>query len=170
MDNKIGLKLGFKAVRHSFKFSGRSTRTELLSYLLLLALSYAALFVGFVFLVLIAGLPVSEGAGSGVLLLEYVELLLTIVPYLPLLGLLVRRLNDQARSRWWALAWPVAVFAQLISEAAEEELLSLSPDVLELISNALWLPMVILLFLPETIGENRYGPDPRDASSTGPAS
>ena len=159
MENEPSLRLALKAVRRSFVFSGRSTRTELLSYLLAYFVSMILLFI------LAAVLTVNLGprqvpwqAGEA---LDYgADALL----YLPLLGLTVRRLNDQGRSRWWSLVWVPAVIGMLLSEAGQQGIATwgLAPSELMHAEGILSLPMAAVLLLPGTIGPNRSGADPRD--------
>jgi uncharacterized membrane protein YhaH (DUF805 family) len=147
------------AARRSFDFTGRSTREELISYFglvlfgyLLLAVVSTALFLAF------------RGTGTvGSATLETVEVVIETAPMIPLLGLLARRLNDQGRSRWWLIAWPMALAWRLLGEAVEEDmtLFGLGPDRLHIIAGILLLPILILLMATGDEGDNPHGPDPR---------
>ena len=148
-------------VRRSFDFTGRSTRTELISYLGLVLLFH--LLIAVVSIALFLAFSGTRVGAAGSATLEIVELLIETAPLIPLLGLLARRLNDQGRSRWWLIAWPLALAWRLLGEAAEEDMMlfGLAPDSLEIIAGIALLPILILLLLAGEEGDNAHGPDPR---------
>jgi uncharacterized membrane protein YhaH (DUF805 family) len=152
------LKMGFAAVRDSFRFSGRSTRTELVCYLVLCLVALGALLL---LVTLLAWLQLVPQGRAG----EWLDLVLETTPTIPLLGLLARRLNDQDRSRWFLLAWPLAIMAVFVDEAAEEKfsLLGLSSAGLDVLGDLLFAPAALLLALRGTEGPTRHGPNPREA-------
>lgn len=132
-------------------FSGRSTRSETLYLLLMLAMLGTALF----FLVLFLG------PGRGEWLLLTIKLLLISPGY----ALSVRRYHDVGWRGWWALLfvpWSAIDIwrdVQILYPLA----LPLSPIPPYLAGAALTLAtvaFVMLLWKPDE-GENRYGPNPR---------
>ena len=143
------------AVRRSFGFAGRSTRSELIAYL---------------FASLLVSVPVSFV--TGLLLLHDQHLLimngLTLLLAIPLPALLVRRLHDSGRSGAWV--WlAVLVFAVWLVRTAISFKLGMGArlsfdswtwllDWLVILAN---LTSVLLALLPGTKGPNRFGDDPR---------
>jgi len=120
-------------------FTGRSTRTELVSFLFLIAIvSFTLVFAASVI-----------HAALGLV----IRVLLALALILPWWAVVVRRFHDQGRSGWWVLA-PL-----LLGGGA-----TLTPDnfsawaVLQLLAAiAVW---TLLLWKPDE-SENRYGPNPR---------
>lgn len=147
------------AVRRSFAFAGRSTRSELIAYL---------------FASLLVSVPVSFVTG---LLLRHDQHLLimnalTMLLALPLPALLVRRLHDSGRSGTWA--WlAVLVFAVWLARTVVSFTLGMGArlsfdswtwliDWLVIMAN---LASVLLALLPGTKGPNRFGEDPRQVTA-----
>ena len=129
------------------KFTGRSTRTELLGYLIVswvlaTATNWAVIALG------ATGL-VNVNIGIASVGLAY------LVWWLPLPALAVRRLHDQDKSGWWAL---LLVLPTAISWLGGKQALGASTLI---VLEAIYLAGLVLLFWTPTDGTNRYGPDPR---------
>ena len=129
-------------VGSTFQFSGRSRRTEFLYYWV------AAVAMGIIPFALLTSSHPSDSIGRSVFILS--AILLIRFP-----ALLVRRLHDQNRSGWWALAWVPAVLVGIV-KSGEPKGLALSA--LVGLGNLL---IVTFLLWPGSTGENSFGPNPR---------
>jgi uncharacterized membrane protein YhaH (DUF805 family) len=141
------------AYRRPHQFAGRSTRTELLGYLII-SWALATIFGYLVIGAAIAGLKnvtISSDPTSNFLTIDLFNLLF----WLPFPALAVRRFHDQNRSGWWAA--PI-VASTILSWIGAEGLLA--PPV-RIILGLLYAVALILLFWKPTDGANRYGFDPR---------
>lgn len=146
-----------------FVFSGRSTRTEALGFVL-----FVSIFVN---------VPQAiAGDGSNPLFVA-AGLALGLALHLPIYALVVRRAHDQDRSAKWVLL-PIAqdaltagllAFPTVFPSGATATLLiwQARPD-WSMDTAPLLLPLMVTLILglslflaPETPGPNRYGPNPR---------
>jgi uncharacterized membrane protein YhaH (DUF805 family) len=126
---------------------GRTARTNLLAYLIVVAMLNVALFL---FAITTVRTPAPSAARIETLqALASANPLLTIADNLIFLWLAARRFQDQDRPGWLALA--PSAFLLLVF------FVSLPPLLLLL----LLIGFIVALFLPPTIGPNRYGPDPR---------
>ncbi len=126
---------------------GRTTRTNLLAYLIVVALLNVAIFM---FAVATVRAPAPSAARIEALhALALANPLLAIADNLIFLWLAARRFQDQDRPGWLALA-PSAFLALAIFVPL--------PPLLVLL---FLIGFVVALFLPPTLGPNRYGPDPR---------
>ena len=133
-------------------FRGRSARTEVVAFWLLL--TFANLLALFLFSL----------AGRGG---EVAGMAFMLAIACPSAALFVRRLHDQGRAGWWALAAVPALGLGLWVQLqrlrdpfwlrAEHE-----PVFAAVIGGASSLALLVLLLLPPQTGPNRYGPDPRD--------
>ena len=126
---------------------GRTTRTNLLAYLIVVAALNVALFL---FAITTARSAAPSAARMEALqALALANPLLAAADNLIFLWLAARRFQDQDRPGWLALA-PSAflLFVLVIPLPSPVALLGM-------------IAFVIALFLPGTIGPNRYGPDPR---------
>ena len=135
------------AYRKPHKFTGRSTRTELLGYLvvswvLATATNWAVIALG-------ASGVLSIDLGIASVSLAY------LVWWLPLPALAVRRLHDQDKPGWWAL---LLVLPTVIAWLGGKESLGAAGLI---VLEAIYLGGLVLLFWKPTDGPNRYGPDPR---------
>ncbi|HEY0312199.1 MAG TPA: DUF805 domain-containing protein [Allosphingosinicella sp.] len=90
---------------------------------------------------------------------------INLVVIVPFFALFARRLHDQGRSAWWALALPPLVAANIYDhlrvnfhayDAAWPEL-----SMWELILLIPAIGSVAVMFIPGDVGPNRYGHDPR---------
>jgi uncharacterized membrane protein YhaH (DUF805 family) len=126
---------------------GRTTRTNLLTYLVVVTALNVALFL---FAITTLRVPAPSAARLDALhALALVNPLLAAADGVIFLWLTARRLQDQDRPGWLALA-PSALLlvASFVS----------LPPILVLL---LLAGFFVALFLPGSIGPNRYGPDPR---------
>jgi uncharacterized membrane protein YhaH (DUF805 family) len=129
------------------KFTGRSTRTELLGYLIVSGILATA--TNWIVIALGAAGAVTFSVGIASVGLAY------LIWWLPLPALAVRRLHDQGKSGWWAL---LLVLPTAISWLGGKALLGTSGLI---IAEAIYLVGLVLLFWKPTDGANLYGPDPR---------
>ncbi|HEX4739140.1 MAG TPA: DUF805 domain-containing protein [Allosphingosinicella sp.] len=148
----------WRTIRGTFDFTGRSRRTEVAYWYIAFAVLNAAI-------QLAVGDSLSQPqqfavtAGLGLLFL------------VPLFALFARRVHDHSRSGWWVLALFGLVEVGIYDKATEAPLdqygsafrhtLSWPLTVIELL---LALAVLALLGGTETIGPNRYGPDPREGT------
>jgi uncharacterized membrane protein YhaH (DUF805 family) len=126
---------------------GRTTRTNLLAYLIVVLVLNIAIFV-FTVGTLRAPAP-SAGRVTAFHALAFANPLLALADNLIFLWLAARRFQDQDRPGWLAL---VPTGAMLVAMFVPY------PPALALL---IVLGFLIALFLPGTLGPNRYGPDPR---------
>lgn len=156
VSNRISIKLAAKVVRDTFKFDGRSTRSEFVSYVIVswFLLAATSLFSSF-----------STD--------ETFKQFASIVVNLPLIGLIVRRLHDQGRSALWGIVClvPLAIvlalrtltdqdvgggnFAALGWHATSDSWIA------SLAFLAAMFATLYLWFASPQIGPNGFGPDPR---------
>lgn len=127
------------------KFDGRSTRTELLGYLIISGLVGTAMN----WVIMAAGMAGSIDVGITSFRIAY------FIVWLPFPALAVRRFHDQNKPGWWALllVLPTVAFWLGLKEALN------TPA--RFVFDAIYLGALVLLFWKPTDGANRYGPDPR---------
>lgn len=126
---------------------GRTTRTNLLTYLIAVAALNAALFL---FAVTTLRAPAPSATRIDALhAAALANPLLAAADGLIFLWLAARRFHDQDRSGWLALAPSAVLLAASFFPL---------PPILLLL---LMIGFFAALFLPGTVGPNRYGPDPR---------
>lgn len=133
------------AYRRPFKFSGRSTRTELLGYLIISWLVSAIASRG-----LLVWMKDMEAVDSAMPLLN---LLLSI----PLPALAVRRAHDVGRPWFWSLPLLVPMLLLFIVGAP---ILGRTPGLLPILGLLNILGLIILFWKPDDEA-NRFGPNPR---------
>ncbi len=149
----------FDSPWHSFRrladYRGRSTRSELLYFGLLMTLTgYVVSFV------------TSGTRYSGEETVRSLFLAAFLAPSIPLL---VRRLHDQSRSGWWLLAGLPALAAILVEQSrrhsggAGHPLEGVGPVAIVALLSA--LAVLALALLPEDRNANRYGPNPRQSQA-----
>lgn len=151
-----------KPFRDAFSFAGRSTRSEMLWFNLLLA--------------------TANGAGTAIFRLgadtpAALKIVWAVLWFPPLITVSVRRLHDQDRSAWWMAIPGAAMLIFAIAAMLPQSpgglhfsfmLWNLHPapglatTLLSTLFVALLLATLVLDFLPGTRGANRYGPDPRE--------
>lgn len=148
-------RIALRVIRSTFRFSGRSTRTEFGIYYLA-AVLFVVLF------------SFTWALAPGV---EYRPLIIKIVEWaimLPLPALFVRRMHDQDRTGWWALI-PLTVAAYNITAEVIANREGIAARIAFEQATWFWdwialppfLVFIVLFLLPGTQGPNRYGPDPR---------
>ena len=126
-------------------FSGRSERTQMVLFLMLLGM---------------IGPPAARGLADLSIFYSVSEKRLEILLMATAIPLFVRRLHDQDRSGWWALIVP----ALMVVDWA----MGTSNGSFPLSVTKFILVMTVWLFVlwPGTDGTNRYGPDPRREHDT----
>lgn len=129
------------------QFTGRSRRMEFWSFALLMTVINTVL-LGIMFATTpglfdnaTPGDPFAMyGAmfgGVGVLILLWF-----LATFIPSIAVSVRRLHDRNLSGWWYLAFVVVSFIPFVGLIAS-------------------IAFLVVMFLPGTPGENRFGPDPK---------
>ncbi|WP_084582146.1 DUF805 domain-containing protein [Sphingomonas azotifigens] len=154
----VSLQTGLRAIGQSFVFHGRSTRSELTSALILIAIGELVLFLAFHFFhpptplnvtVFWRRVAVEEG--------------LALLLFVPLIGLIVRRLHDVGLP-----AIPGLLLAA-IGVAGEldrtQVAIGLHPGVpmLPAAGQVALLVLAVALYWSPALGINRFGGDPRRA-------
>ena len=140
------VRLPLRTLLHTFDFAGRSTRTEVLFWVLV-----AQAAVGLA----VFSLPWDFGVPHDVSRNAF-----TLLFFIPAVALIARRLNDQERTRWWLLLLPLGLVDEVMG------LFPMATDVPEWIFGAANLlalvGLIAVLFLESgTPGPNRFGDDPR---------
>ena len=160
------VKLGFK---NYFNFSGRATRAEYWWWVLFIVL----IGIGLGFIDALTGSMGDSGQG----LLSFLFKLATTIPSF---ALGVRRLHDINRTGWWLLVWgffPMAAIGGgilLVSFLLLDNLLILTViGFAKLIGFGILGIIGVIVLIVWAIkkgdeGLNKYGPDPRQATSNGP--
>jgi uncharacterized membrane protein YhaH (DUF805 family) len=142
----------FMPFRRYAEFSGRSRRMEFWSFSLFNLIVYAIL--GGVLIGTMGGMGAFNAAagadpsalvsglfgGFGLLIGLYV-----LATFIPTLAVTIRRLHDRDMSGWWYLGVIVLSFIPLVGMLVS-------------------LAFLVIMFLPGTVGPNRFGPDPKDPS------
>ena len=149
-ENSFTLKKMFGAFWKPLRFSGRSTRTELLGYLIafwLITTLFGWLAIG----VGAAGLASLSFQPQTFMTIDIFNLLV----WLPFPALAVRRFHDQDKPGWWATP---LILSTILSWVSGDSFLS--PPV-RVVLALFYLAAFVLLFWKPTDGTNRYGPDPR---------
>jgi uncharacterized membrane protein YhaH (DUF805 family) len=132
------------AYRRPFKFSGRSTRTELLGYLIISWVLSTVAAWGLMFAV-----PGPEAFVTAVAAIRFLF-------WLPLPALAVRRAHDIGRPWYWSLALLVPTLLGWVGRDVLEQV----PGLLRIML-ALNIAGLVILFWKPTDGTNAFGPDPR---------
>ena len=141
-----------KSVLRNLGLLGRTSRTTIISFLILCLFGAVVLWFGQ--LVLFKERP--ELLALVVLARPWIPLVLSLI----FLRLSVRRINDQDRPGWIALvaaALGLVIVPTGFGIAFTAPILPLPPAAALL----LVVGYLVVLFLPGTIGPNSYGPDPR---------
>ena len=137
-------------ITHLLDFNGRSQRSEFVVYLAaMFAISAVTLVLGLI-----------TSGTTEIAFDQYVQFLL----WLPAIPLFVRRLHDQDRSGWWAIAMPVVLGLKLYEHIQFDAGRLTVPSLgypYSLIEDGFALAFWVLVFWPGTDGENRFGHDPR---------
>jgi len=142
----------FLPFRRYAEFTGRSRRMEFWSFGLFNLIVYAI--IGAIVFGTGASMASLADTGgnavsvistlffSGFGLLFAIYWLATIIPTI---AVTVRRLHDRDMSGWWYLGVIVLSFIPLVGALVS-------------------IAFLVIMFLPGTIGPNRFGPDPKDPS------
>jgi uncharacterized membrane protein YhaH (DUF805 family) len=145
---KVFPELAFLSLRRTIfgiaGLKGRSRRLEFLVYWIAIAV------LGIVPFILIS-------AGSSDEISSRATIALSLILLVPLPALLIRRLHDQDRSGWWALSLLPSVLTGLARLYYGVE-----PATILWVFVALGnLSTLAFLLWPGSVGENRFGPNPR---------
>ncbi|MEA3035860.1 MAG: hypothetical protein QOH04_1625 [Sphingomonadales bacterium] len=150
--------IALRPLRHYADFSGRSRRSELIAFVILLWL---------VNYVLVMALMAAALGGHDSLSFETLaSWALNLALACPVAALAVRRLHDSGRSGWWAL---LALPGTALSLWQDFQLLRDGPAIL-FIETPLWerlafatpsLILLVMLLWKDDPEPNRYGPNPR---------
>ena len=126
-------------------FSGRSSRTELIVYLIALSLISWLLRSLLIF-------------GVGHESFETLGTLISFIFYAPLPALFARRLHDQGKSAWWTslLLAPVAIGCISSPDGDPQPFI-----ILQSIGLVSAVVIIVLSLWKGNAGGNAYGPDPR---------
>lgn len=131
-------------------FTGRATRREFWFFILV----YSVAVLAANFFDALDGTRVVVAARMGA-----AELTLSILLLLPLLSTSARRLHDSDRSGWWMML----LYLPYVGWVAAQN----RPDAVLVVSGAIlvgFVALVVLLLLPGSPMENRFGPNPRGVS------
>lgn len=134
-----------------FDFAGRSRRLEYWMFTLLNVIVVTVLFA-LIFSstgMMIAADPASDLFEEGGAMAGGVGLLIALyalIVFIPSIAVTVRRLHDRDLSGWWYLGFIIASMIPVVGFLA-------------------WIAFVVVMALPGTPGENRFGPDPKDPNS-----
>lgn len=139
--------------RRYAEFSGRSRRMEywsfaLFNFIVLIVIMAIAMAFGFslsAFGQLEAGADPSVLFGTGFFVLMTLAGLYWLAILIPTIAVTVRRLHDRNMSGWWYLGSIVAGLIPFVGWIAS-------------------IALLVITFLPGTIGPNRFGEDPKDPS------
>jgi uncharacterized membrane protein YhaH (DUF805 family) len=155
--------LPIKPFRDCFSFSGRSTRSELLAFVLFGMVADTARTQ------FIRPDPFESSSAFAICW--------AVLWTVPLVALSVRRLHDQGRSTRWMAVYPVAALVWAIAALLPQQVgggkfmlmawvaqpaPGLAATVLGFAYLAVVILMMVLALLPGETGGNRYGDDPRE--------
>ncbi|HMJ92790.1 MAG TPA: DUF805 domain-containing protein [Allosphingosinicella sp.] len=149
-----------RPLKHFADFRGRSTRTEVVAFYVLIQ--------GSILVASLAASLVDDPGRSGTIRGVEVDAVVGLIFLLPLLALMTRRMHDQGRSAWVLLAAATPLLAagawkfartggEFPIHVRAEEL----PVLAAIIVFLSWLAFLVLLFLKNDEDANRYGPNPR---------
>ena len=169
----------FMPLKRYAEFSGRSRRQEF--WMWQLAKFLASMVLGVVAAVVLggsamaligSGTDTADGGvfaalGIGIILLYLLAMVLSLAIIVPDLAVTVRRLHDSGRTGKWLLA-PIAPIAlgvviSVIGAALQSTALALIGGLVVLLAFVGVIVLLVFMFIPGTIGPNRYGPDPKAA-------
>lgn len=165
-------------------FKGRARRSEYWGFWLFQC-AVGALFGGLAMVSLTQPDPAT--GGMGFLLCVALAGLAALAFAIPQLAVTVRRLHDTDKSAWWLMLWAPGALAPLMflsaivaaaqhggqgSQEAAAAILSAAAGGLLLLALAGLCNMIllILMWMPGTSGDNRFGPDPRGPGGYGSSS
>lgn len=159
-DGNANRELLGRTLNLTFDGQGRSRRTEIIYWWFATALfSVVANFAVTTSLSLTASTVVAD--------------LLSLLTAVPMFALFVRRMHDQDRSGWWSVTFPVSLVFSIFrtvqrltvgSEQVGYQRLVVQP--LSWLVAVASLALLVMLFLPGSVGPNRFGDDPRETGSS----
>lgn len=161
-------------LRRYADFSGRSRRLEFWMFALfqlIVGTMFYALMLGFGRSAALADNEIAApGFDSAIGILALLQLGFTLATLIPYLAVTVRRLHDTDRSGGWVLApfVPYAVILLLILGVGAAQAGSgvmIAAAILGILAGlaavALWVVLLVFMFIEGTSGPNRFGPDPK---------
>lgn len=130
-----------------FDFQGRSRRMEywsftLLNVIIVIVLMGIAMGSGFSLAALESGDASTMFSGVSAVMFGLLGLYWLAV-FIPSIAVAVRRLHDRDMSGWWYLGFILLGMIPFVGWIAS-------------------IAFLVILFLPGTVGPNRFGPDPKD--------
>ncbi len=144
-----------RAILGTFDFRGRSTRTELFTFL------FVSQFAGGMAALLIGGLLSDGDFGVELRIQRGVQLLF----WLPFVALFARRLHDQNRTGWWTLLAVAVIPLSILSKGGNLHDLTPADFETQWWHSAVFFVAIIALWAislwPPSEGANRFGPNPR---------
>lgn len=154
----VSLRTGLRAIGQSFVFRGRSTRSELTSALILILIGEAVLFLLSHFFHPPTTLNVQIFRTRAA-----IEEVLALLLFLPLLGLIVRRLHDVGLPAIPGLLLGAIAVASDVNRTQAAMGLYPGVPVLPIAGPIALAILVVALYWSPESGPNRFGADPRAA-------
>lgn len=154
----VSLRNGLRAIGQSFVFRGRSTRSELTSALILIAIGEVLLFLGFHFFHPPTPLNVTLFWRR-----VAVEEALALALFVPLIGLIVRRLHDVGLPAVPGLLLAAIGVAGDLDRTRSTIGLHPGVPMLPTAGHVALAILALALYWSPAIGANRFGMDPRTA-------
>jgi len=154
----VSLRTGLRAIGRSFQFRGRSTRSELTSALILIALAEAALLLLIHFFHPPTQLNVQTFWARAAF-----EEALALLLFVPLIGLIVRRLHDVGLPAIPGMLLAAIAVASDVNRTQVTIGLYPGVAVLPIAGPVALAILAIALYWSPAIGPNRFGSDPRTA-------
>lgn len=142
-----------RVIKGTTDFKGRSRRSEVLIYQIMVALIGAV--IGFIGMMILPATTMIWAISAA-----------QIIATIPLFALITRRLHDQNRSGWWGLIMPAAIVLNMIENyrfSTDHGDISSLPAPLIAMKIVLIILLLTFILCPGTSGSNRYGEDPRVA-------
>ena len=162
-------------LKRYFEFSGRSRRMEYWMFALFQVLIWVAFMIVAMVIGGAAGMMAgasADGGASGMVgavmsmgILGILMLVVWLGLLVPGIAVAVRRLHDSNRSGKWLLAviapYVVGYALALAGVASESTALAAIGGLITMLGLIGGLVLLVFMFLPGTVGPNRYGPDPK---------
>lgn len=139
----------------TFDFTGRSTRTEVITFYII-----SQLFAGLLALSLYPLVGDLDFDAR-----QELQGAATILSTVPWPALVARRAHDQDRTGWWALLLPIVIVGAALSGNGNLHIFGVPKFDTPFWQDAILIAAIIGLWaitlLPESPASNRYGPNPR---------